>query len=430
MDTHPRTPLWRRWWIWLVTVAVIIATTVAVRAQRPKAPEYNLSAVARGDLEAKVTASGTLSALVTVDVGSQVSGRIQSLYADYNSAVKKGQLVAKIDPSNFEAQVAQARANVTAAEANLVRLQVQAEDAQRQLRRADELVTQKLIAESERDTVQANARAADAAALQGKGQLAQARAAQALAENNLRYTDIISPTDGIVISRSVNVGQTVAASLSAPVLFTIAQDLRQMEVHTNVAEADIGRLAEGMEASFSVDAFPGEQFRGKVQTIRNAPQTLQNVVTYDAVIQVGNPDLKLKPGMTAYVSVTYARSEDSLLVPNAALRFRPPAEQLAAMRKASNDKNAEGGGAQDERKERGRQRKHENGPRDRANVWILKNGALERVRVHTGTTDGSNTVIVEGELHEGDQLVTGIKGAPDEDQQKQQRQRQQQFRMF
>jgi HlyD family secretion protein len=317
---------------WIVAAVVVLGALLAWRlgSRAAPAPQYQTASIDRGDVISRVSASGSLSAVVTVDVGSQVSGRIQSLFADYNSVVKKGQLIAKIDPALFEAAAAQSAANVQASDGNLARLQVQAEDAARQARRSSQLFDSKLISENDRDNAVATARAAAAAVQQAEGQLAQARAALRQAQTNLRYTDIVAPTDGIVISRAVNVGQTVAASFSAPVIFTIAQDLRAMEVHTSVAESDIGRLRAGMSASFTVDAYPGEPFEGRIREIRNAAQVVQNVVTYDAVVDVANPELKLKPGMTATVTVIADRRDAVLRLPNAALRFRPEAAGGAA----------------------------------------------------------------------------------------------------
>lgn len=340
----------------------------------------------RGRITAKVTASGTLSALVTVQVGSQVSGRIAEIRVDYNSPVKKGQVIARIDPQLFQAALAQARANLQAAQANLERAQVQAKDAERQAKRADELVEQKLISQSERDTTRANADGARAGVAAAEAALAQARASVSQAELNLGYTEIVSPTDGVVISRSVDVGQTVAASLQAPILFLIAQDLRQMQVNTNVAESDIGKLSADMPVSFTVDAYPQERFRGKVRQIRNAPTTLQNVVTYDAVIGVENPELKLRPGMTANVTFVYADKDDALQVPNAALRFRPSAEFLRQAGIADEGRRVREGGQRQ--------------------VWVLREGRPQPLNVRTGISDGSMTEIVEGDLREGEELIT------------------------
>jgi len=371
--------------VWVVAALVLLLIGWRLMARGDAAPKYSTEAVGRGEVVSRVSASGTLSALVTVDVGSQVSGRIQSLYADFNSVVKKGERVAKIDPALYEAAVAQARANVIAARGNLQRLQVQAEEAKRLAKRSEQLFEQRIVAENDRDTTRANARAAEAAAVQAEGQLAQAAAALRQAETNLRYTDIIAPTDGIVISRAVNVGQTVAATMQAPIIFTIAQDLRAMQVHTSVAESDIGRLKVGMEATFTVDAYPSERFRGRINMIRNAAQVVQNVVTYDAVIEVANPELKLKPGMTATVSVIADRRADVLRVPNAALRFRPDFGAAAAP------------AAVDE-------------PGTRS-VYVLVKGKPERRSVRIGLADTRYTEIVGGDLKVGEPVIMGAETA-------------------
>jgi HlyD family secretion protein len=361
----------------------------AFAGRTEEASAYRTVPVERGELVAKVSASGSLSALVTVEVGSQVTGRIQSLHADFNSAVKRGQLIAKIDPALFDAAVAQARANVAAASGNLARLRVQADDAARQAERARQLFEQKLVSENDRDEAVTAARAAEAAVAQGQGQLEQARSALRQAETNLLYTDIRAPTDGIVISRAVNVGQTVAASLSAPVIFTIAQDLRAMEVHTNVAESDIGRLQAGMPATFTVDAYPGETFSGSIREIRNAPQVVQSVVTYDAVIDVSNADLRLKPGMTASVTIVTERRENALSVPNAALRFTPRDTGDAAPTRPGASRPPAGRRAE-------------------GTVWVLRGKEPRPVAARLGLNDGSHTEITGGELREGDLVIAGL----------------------
>jgi HlyD family secretion protein len=329
------------------------------------AVKYRTVKAERGNLAAYVTANGTINPVITVLVGSQVSGTIQQLFADYNSRVKKGQLIAQIDPAIFQAQVSQARAklenakasflnaqadiatakaNVESSRANVIKAGVSVEDTKRSLARALELFRRNLISASERDSAQtahdsalaqmeaaqaqqkaseAQMDSAKAKSESARAQIKQAEAELELAEVNLNHTRILAPVNGIVISRNVDVGQTVAASLQAPTLFTIAQDLTEMQVDTNVSEADIGRVAVDQEASFTVDAFPNMTFRGKVTDIRNAPLTVQNVVTYNVVIRVKNPDLKLRPGMTANASVLVAQRENVLKIPNAALRFRP-----------------------------------------------------------------------------------------------------------
>ncbi len=420
--------------IGLVVLALVVSFVVyRCSAGGDDAPEYQTSTVEKTRVVSRVSTSGSLQALVTVDVGSQVSGRVQELYADFNSKVKKGEKIAKIDPSLFQAAVTQAEANVQAARANVTRLEVTAEDSERQARRASEVFAQRLISETERDNAVANARAARASVDQAKGQLAQARAQLEQARTNLRYTDIVSPTDGVVISRAVNVGQTVAASLQAPVIFTIAQDLRKMEVHTNVAESDIGRLQPGMRVSFTVDAYPGEQFRGSIRDIRNAPQVVQNVVTYDAVIDVANDELKLKPGMTATVSVVTDRRLDVLAVPNAALRFRPEiagsgqGSGPGARQQRAGGPGPGGGGGQGQSgaREGGAREGGTSGARgdwrerggdgDSAQaaertIYVLEGGKPKPRSVTTGITDGRVTEITGGELKEGEEVIVSAAG--------------------
>jgi HlyD family secretion protein len=405
----------------LVVVAAVVAWRMQAGSGKPKL-QFETAKVEKGKIVAKVTATGTLSAIVTVQVGSQVSGRIAALYADFNSPVKKGQLIAKIDPQLFQAAVDQARANLAAAQGNLEKARVQAVDARRQAVRQKELAARKLNAQADLDTALATADAADASVAAAQGTVAQATASLRSAEVNLAYTSIVSPTNGTVISRSVDVGQTVAASLQAPTIFTIAEDLEKMQVDTNVAEADVGRLKPGMPASFTVDAYPGETFRGTVRQIRNAPQTVQNVGTYDAVIDVANPELKLKPGMTANVTFVYAEKDDVLKVPNAALRFRPPPALLGDAKggqKGASGPAASGGGqgtpgaggpgagAGGGGRPGGREG---GGPPDRRSVWTLTGDKPSQVRIKTGISDGSFTEVAEGELQAGDTVITDALG--------------------
>ena len=343
------------------------------------AVKYRTARVEQGSISAYVTANGTVNAVITVLVGSQVSGTILKLYADYNTQVKMGQLVAQIDPAIFQAQVSQAKAtlentraasltaqadigtarsNVEAGKANVLKAKVSVLDTKRSLNRSLELFQKNLIAASDRDTAQTNYDSAlallEAAQAQLKANEAQlessiakleaaragvkqSEASLELAQVNLDHCRITAPVNGIVISRNVDVGQTVAASLQAPTLFTIAQDLTEMQVDTNVSEADVGRVAVGQDATFTVDAFPQTTFRGKVTEIRNAPIIVQNVVTYDVVIQVKNPELKLRPGMTANASILVAHRDNVLKIPNAALRFRPD----FAKREATTQKGAQ-----------------------------------------------------------------------------------------
>ncbi len=348
----------------LVGIGGILLLTVF--RPRAAASEFFTAPIDRGPVRNVVNATGTVQAVVTVQVGSQVSGQIQALYADFNSVVKRGQLLAKIDPRNFEAQLLNARANLAAAEArvrtveaelntqranlaaaeaNLEAARVAMENATLILRRYTELAQGGVLAQNEYDTAKANAdsararynqaraaveqvkaqiRATEAQLEQAKAQVEQARAEVNRAQVNLEYTNIYSPVDGVVISRNVDVGQTVAASLQAPTLFVIANDLTKMQVHANVDEADIGKISEAVDVRFTVDAYPNETFVGRIQEIRLNPQTVQNVVTYSVIIAVENPDLKLKPGMTANITITVDQRENVVRVPNAALRYLPP----------------------------------------------------------------------------------------------------------
>ncbi|HSW11199.1 MAG TPA: efflux RND transporter periplasmic adaptor subunit [Solimonas sp.] len=411
----------RRFLPWAVVLVLAIVAWFGRGLLKNEAePAYVTAKVERGDVVAKVTATGTVSALVTVQVGSQVSGRVQDLFVDFNSQVKKGQLIAKIDPRLFQAEVEQQRANLMAAEANLTRAKVQAQDARRQARRADELAPRGLISQGERDTTQANAEVAEASVVSAQASTAQARAALNRAQISLNYTDILSPTDGVVISRAVDVGQTVAASLQAPILFTIAQDLRQMQVNTSVAESDVGKLSSGMKASFTVDAWPGERFRGEVRQVRDAATTTQNVVTYDAVIDVKNEELKLKPGMTANVTFVYARKENVLRVPNAALRFRLPSAGRnggnggggtgtgAGKAEGNGGSRAEASSGGEGGEPRQRRRRGDEAPDAPRTLYVLRAGQAQPVQVRAGISDGSYTEVQGDELKEGDELITDL----------------------
>jgi HlyD family secretion protein len=403
----------------IVAAVVVLIAGAAIyfylHGRKPAAIHYETAKVTRGNITARVTATGTLSALVTVQVGSQVSGRISVINVDFNSPVKKGQIVAKIDPQLFAAAMENARANVAAAEGQLAQAKANAKNLDLQRQRSRKLREQNLVAQADLDTAEAAADAAAASVQVQTGQLAQARAQMHQAQVNLDYTTIISPTDGTVISRAVDVGQTVAASLQAPTLFTIAQDLTKMQVDTSVAEADVGKLKPQMPSTFTVDAYPTDRFHGTVRQIRNAPTTVQNVVTYDAVIDVDNTDLKLKPGMTANVTFVYAEKKDVLRVPNAAMRFKPPAELLApaapsggaaaAQRPAATASGASGapGGPP------GAPGRHgHGGAPDQKQVWVLRGERPTPINVKVGVSDGTLSEIVEGDVKEDDEVVTDV----------------------
>jgi HlyD family secretion protein len=383
----------RRWlgrhWRWSLPAALALAVLLAVGlffALRPRTKvnpfRFEAVAVSRGPIQARVTASGTLSALVTVQVGSQISGRVQWLGADFNTVVHRGQLVARIDPSLYQAAVEQGRAKLLAAQASRQLAEASLVNTRLQNERNRELRRQNLVAQSALDDSETALRVGQAQVRAAVAQERDARATLHQAEINLAYTTISAPIDGVVISRNVDVGQTVAATLQSPTLFLIAQDLRRMQVDTNLAEADVGRASAGMSATFTVDAYPAETFRGTIREIRNAPQTLQNVVTYDAVIDVDNPDLKLKPGMTANVTVVYADRSDVLRVPNAALRFRAPPALVVRSGSAPQVKGNE------------------------RVLWVLGDGEARPVTVRVGVSDGVFSEFLEGNLQPGDAVVT------------------------
>ncbi len=390
-------------------VLVVIITSLAsyfFLKNRNNDERYVTAKVERGKIEERITATGRIEALVTVSVGSQVSGTIKELLADYNSVVKKDQVVALLEPSIFQAQKKQAEANLASARANQEKAEVALEEAVRNLERGEELFMDKLISESDMDALRTAHESAIAQLSVSRSQAKQAEAALSLSEVNLNHTVITSPIDGIVISRDVDVGQTVAASLQAPTLFTIANDLSKMEVHSDISESDVGKLKEGQEVTFKVDAFPNDEFHGRVSQVRNEGIVVQNVVTYDAVINVDNKDLKLKPGMTAYVSVLIAKNDNALKIPNIALRFKP--STMGKWEEKEAQGNVEGkaerkGFSQGASSSAGMSDK---GIRKGPVVWTLKEGKLRPVQVQIGITNGKSSEITEGDLAEGDDIVT------------------------
>ncbi len=317
---------------------LVVGGVVAYFAVRKSASDgpvtFKVTKIDRGTIEQIVTATGQLSAVVTVQVGSQISGIIQSLNADFNSQVKEGQIVAQIDPTRFKANLQQAQAALKNAEAASARAQVNFEVAKREWERAQELADKQVIGVSELDGLKAKYDLARVERLSGEAQVAQSRASVGMAKVDLDRTTIRSPIDGTVLQRAVDVGQTVAASLSAPVIFTIAQDLAKMEVRAAIDEADVGKLREGLEARFTVDAYPGREFVATIYQVRSNPNVVSNVVTYDAILRVDNPDKRLRPGMTASVRIVTEKREDVLRIPNAALRFKPAAELVLAQTSA------------------------------------------------------------------------------------------------
>ena len=315
----------------LLTGLVLSAGLYTYLRQPDSVPEVRTATVSTGDVIDSVGATGILEAVTTVQVGSQVSGKIQELYADFNSIVRAGEVIARLDPSLFETQVEQSKANLIRAQADVERLAIAVDDAKTKLARAEGLSARDLIPASELEAAQVEVRLAEAQLRSSRAQMTQAEASLNQVNVNLGHTIITSPIDGIVISRSVDVGQTVAASMQAPILFLLAADLTKMKVNANIDESDVGRIRPGQVVTFRVDAYPDSEFEGLVSQVRLEPIVVENVVTYATQIDVPNPDLRLKPGMTATVTLEIARRNDAVRIPNAALRFRPTDDMFVAL---------------------------------------------------------------------------------------------------
>ena len=389
--------------VWLIAGAALLlaALVAAPLVHRGDHVQYLTSKVQQGEIRDAVEATGVVNAVVNVQVGSQVSGTIARLNADFNSHVHKGDVIALIDPRIFEGAVQQAtadlenaRANVVASQASLTKakaalVQTKAEHERAQNMMKTNIGTQQAldVAKANYDSARAAVEGAQASVVQANAQVSQKAAALTVARTNLAFTVIRSPIDGTVVARNVDVGQTVAASLQAPTIFTIAQDLVKMYLYAKVDESDVGRIRAGQPVTFKVDAFPKEVFHGKVNQIRMNPTTVQNVVTYDAVIEFENRDLKLFPGMTAYVTIPVATVENVVKLPNAALRFKPPLppETVRAM-------YSQAGIAKD----------------DAPVVWKLNGAALQPIEVALGVTDHSYTEVRKGALKPGDDVVTSF----------------------
>jgi HlyD family secretion protein len=394
--------------------AVLVAALVWAFSRRPPEPVYLTASAERGDVIDAVGATGTLEAMTTVQVGSQVSGTILSLQADFNSQVRNGQLIARLDPSLFEARLGQARANLVAARANVERQRAADDDARRKLARAQELSGQQLLPASDLETAQANAEASRAQLKALEAAVSQAEANVLQAEVDLTHTMIRAPIDGVVIARNVDVGQTVAASFQAPVLFVIANDLTRMRVNASIDEADIGRVEPGQPVLFRVDAHPEREFRGTLQQVRLQPVTAQNVVTYHALISVDNAEQRLMPGMTATVTVIVRRRDDVLRIPQAALRYRP--EGAEGTGPGGGRPSTAGGGQAAAAPAGRREGRSGNGPGGAdgprasgrpAVVYVLgADGRPQAAPVRLGLSDGQYVEVVEG-LGQGAQVVTG-----------------------
>lgn len=404
----------------ILVIAGLVGWRLSTGKQDDGASKYRTATIDQGNITATVTASGTVSAVTTVQVGSQVSGVIAALYADFNSRVHKGQLLAELDPTPFQAQVEQRKADLTRAE-------VDAQNSKITLDRQQRLVDQGLAAQADLDGATATYKMAQA-------QVALAKASLTQAQTNLAYTRIRSPIDGIVVARQYDIGQTVAASFQAPTLFTIAQDLTKMQVQADVDQADIGRVEVGQPAEFTVDAYPDRRFRGKISQIRLNADVNQNVVTYPVIIEVPNPDERLRPTMTANITIDVATVSDVLRIPNSALRFRPEGESAmgrggpaaaGSQRPAGSAETGQNGGARQTSFERnaaglgqraagmaGASKVFDAATRKvkqhTQTVYLLRGDKLVPEEIRAGISDGRYTEIVSGDLEPGEKIVIGI----------------------
>jgi HlyD family secretion protein len=396
----------RRGWLWLVVVAALAGGGYWYWSSRqsaePEAPPFVSELLSRGDIEEVVRATGTVQPLLQVQVGAQVSGRIASVAVDYNSVVKKGDLLAEIDPQSYEARAGQSRANLLAASAQRGQSRANLTLAEQTLARAQDLRSQQLNAQADVDAAVAQRDAARAAVALADAQIAQARASLEEVENQLTFTRILAPIDGIVASRAIDPGQTVAASFQTPTLFVIANDLTRMRVIANVDEANIGKLREGMGARAKVEAYPREEFPGRITSIRINPTTTSGVVTYETVIEVANPDLRLRPGMTATITVVTASVTEAWLVPNAALRYRP--SDTVALPEAS----GQGSGAEPPRTAGGAGRARASAGAGEGRIYVVRAGRAVALPVRPGITDGTRTQV------EGSGLAADVEVIVDE----------------
>jgi HlyD family secretion protein len=387
----------------IILAVVLLISGIAGFFYLKRTPEvsYKTVRIERGTIVSTVAATGNLSAVTTVQVGTQVSGTIQKLYVDYNSRVKKGQAIAEIDPSLFNASIEQSQGNFLSAEANLLKAKVTLTDAERTVNRNKKLLSDGIISQSDYDVAETAWQSARTSVKAAEGSVTQTRGSLMQSRTNLHYSVIRSPVDGVIISRAIDVGQTVAASFQTPTLFTIAQDLTKMQIEVSVDEADISRIQLDQKTSFTVDSYPEQGFRGKVVQIRNAPIINQNVVTYITVVNVDNTDLKLKPGMTANVSIEVARKEDVLKLPPAALRFKPKSkgDEPKEKRQAGAPSSSPGAGREAGGKPAGR--KGTSGQQ----VYILKDNTPLAVPVKTGIANNSSIELIESSLKEGDEVI-------------------------
>lgn len=416
----------------LTVTGIVLGLTVFNNGNGSNA-KYKKEAVDRGNIEALVVTTGTVNPVTIVDVGSQVSGEIEEIYVDFNSQVKAGQIIAQLEQSQLLSRVNQDEANYQSAVAGLDKAKVAFENIKKKLDRALNLFEKDLMSFEDKETLETQYYSAKSDIQSAEARLEQAKSQLETSKVNLTYTIIKSPIDGVVINRNVNVGQTVAASFQAPVLFQVANDLAKMQVECSVDEADIGKVKEEQKVRFTVDAFPDENFRGMVRQVRYAPEIVQNVVTYTTIVEVDNPELKLRPGMTATVSIVTGEARNAMRITNAALRFTPnlsQEEMMDLMSRMREERGTRREGTNPERKpdqkgdahRQGTQRtesgQRQSGMRgfgmsgrqmqDFARVWIEdEKGQLKMIFIRKGVTDNSYTEIVSGDLEEGQLVITG-----------------------
>lgn len=397
----------KKYLIILAVIVLIAAIGGYLFYKRTPEVSYKTAKIERGTIVSTVAATGNLSAVTTVQVGTQVSGTIQKLYVDFNSRVKKGQAIAEIDPSLFNASVEQSQGNYLSAEANLQKAKVTLADAERTFNRNKKMLADGIISQGDFDVAETALQSAKASVKAAEGALTQAHGSRMQANTNLRYSTIRSPVDGVVISRAIDVGQTVAASFQTPTLFTIAQDLTKMQIEVSVDEADISRIQLHQKAGFTVDSYPEQTFRGKVVQIRSAPIITQNVVTYVVVVNVDNSDMKLKPGMTANVSVEVAKKDDALKLPPAALRFKPKSKSDGTKEKGNgtSPQRLAGGGGGAGGPQGGGKGGSGKGKGGSQQIYILTDGKPVAMPVKTGIANNSSIELIESTLKEGDEVI-------------------------
>lgn len=418
----------------IVVVGTVLALTVFKGGDNGEIT-YKMEKLEKGNIQAIVVTTGTLNPVTTVDVGSQVSGKIEEINVDFNSEVKAGQVIAQIERSIFMTKVKQNEANLESSKAAVEKAKVTLDNMKRKFDRSISLFEKELISYEEKETAEVQYFNAKADLQSQEARLQQAESQLETSQVDMQHTIIKSPIDGIVINRNINVGQTVAASFNAPLLFQIANDLAKMQVECSVDEADIGSIKEGQDVQFNVDAFPNDRFRGVVQQVRYSPVISQNVVTYTTIVGVDNPELKLRPGMTATVSIIIGEARGALRVPNSALRFTPELsqEEMREMFQSMMGGDRRQGGDQDkpaaERSSQNRQGGSQmggmgmqreggsgqrGGMRDMGRIWLMdENGELKMVFIRTGVTDNTYTQVVSGELEEGIEVITGQDGGTD-----------------